>query len=64
MSTRDLAYKIAEYISSIRYKDLDERTIDEVRKRILDSIGVAVGAFHEKPYEIARRIARESVSSR
>ncbi|MEM0260737.1 MAG: MmgE/PrpD family protein, partial [Sulfolobales archaeon] len=59
MRFRDLSWKIAEYVSGISYKEVDEKTYEEIKKRVLDSIGVAVGAFSEKPYEIARRVARE-----
>ncbi len=60
--TKNLSMKIAEYIKDLRYRDLDQRTIDEVKKRILDSIGVAIGALHETPYVIARRIASKTKS--
>ncbi len=59
---KDLSSKIAKYIEDLEYRDLDQRTIDEAKKRILDSIGVAIGALHEKPYIIARKIASKTRS--
>lgn len=59
---KELSMKIAEYIHQIRFRDLDQRTLDELKKRILDSIGVALGGFEETPYVIARRIALRSRS--
>ncbi|MGC9148963.1 MAG: MmgE/PrpD family protein [Sulfolobales archaeon] len=60
--TKNLSMRIAEYIKDLRYRDLDQKTIDETKKRILDSIGVAIGALHEAPYIIARKIASKTRS--
>ena len=54
---RDLAWRIAEYVSSIDYKDLSGEAVEEAKKRILDSIAVSLGALDAFPYRAARRLA-------
>ncbi|MDN5347700.1 MAG: 2-methylcitrate dehydratase [Clostridia bacterium] len=47
---------MSDYALSLSYKDLPESTIRSVKNRLLDTIGCAVGAFHEEPCKIARRL--------
>lgn len=53
----ELAGRLAEYALSVEYRRLDERTIREMKARIIDALGCAVGAFEEEPVVIARRLA-------
>jgi 2-methylcitrate dehydratase len=53
----NLAERLADYAASLRYGDLDERVISEAKKRVLDSIGCALGAYAETPVKAARRLA-------
>ena len=60
MRKNELSWKIAEYISEISFRNLDHDSIDEIKKRVLDSIGVALVAFNERPYVIVRKLARKT----
>ncbi len=53
-SAVELAEKLARYALSTKYGDLDSRTVSEMKARIVDALGCAVGAFNEKPAGIAR----------
>ena len=53
----DLAGTLARYALSTRYSDLDALTVGEMKARIVDAFGCAIGAFDEEPVRIARRTA-------
>jgi 2-methylcitrate dehydratase len=53
--------RIAQWVKDRSYKDLDEKAIHEVKRRVLDSIGCALGAYRAKPCRIARAVG-ESVN--
>jgi 2-methylcitrate dehydratase len=55
-----LADRLARYSRNLRYEDLSDGVVHEVKRRILDSLGCALGAWNAPPCRIARRIA-ESV---
>src|SRR5207247_864864 len=57
--TKSLAHQFAEYASALRFEDLSRETVHEVRRRIIDSIGCALGAWNEEPCRIAREVASE-----
>jgi len=57
----ELAEKLADYALSTKYRDLDARTVKEMKARIVDALGCAIGAFNEKPARIARKTV-ESLS--
>jgi len=50
----ELAAKLAEYSLSTKYGSLDARTIKEMKARIIDALGCAIGAYGEKPVRFAR----------
>ncbi|HEV2390342.1 MAG TPA: MmgE/PrpD family protein [Nitrososphaerales archaeon] len=52
-----LSERLAEYASSLTYDDLSETVVREAKKRMLDSLGCAVGAYREPPVKAARRLA-------
>jgi 2-methylcitrate dehydratase len=52
-----LSRRIAEWVASVDYSKLPPEVVEEAKKRILDTFGVALGAFDEKPVSIARWIA-------
>lgn len=62
MDKKTIAYKLAEYARSLRYTDLPEDVVHEAKRRIIDSIGCAIGAFHSKPAKFARKMA-QSIST-
>ena len=51
----ELARSLAEYVLSIQYQRLDLRTAKEMKARIVDALGCAIGAYGEEPVVIARR---------
>ncbi|NHN61488.1 MULTISPECIES: MmgE/PrpD family protein [Halorussus] len=40
---------IADFALGLEYEDLREETVDELQKRVLDSVGIAVAAMDEEP---------------
>jgi 2-methylcitrate dehydratase len=52
----NLAEQLSGYASGLRYSDLDAETVSETKKRIVDSMGCAIGAFDEAPVRIARKV--------
>jgi 2-methylcitrate dehydratase len=52
-----LSERLAEYASSLTYDDLGETVIREAKKRLLDAIGCAIGAYGEVPVKAARHLA-------
>jgi 2-methylcitrate dehydratase len=57
-----LARKIAEYVDSVSYEDLNFDVIREAERRIIDSIGVSFAALDAIPVRIARSMATKSES--
>jgi len=54
----ELAEKIAEFIVNTEYDSLNEKVIKEVKRRILDSVGVALAAKDSQPARIIRDTMR------
>ena len=54
------AERLSEYAESISYSDLGEDIAIEAKKRIIDSLGCAIGAFGEVPVKIARKVAESN----
>jgi len=59
MATKTLAHQLADYSCSLRFQDLSKDVVHEVKRRAIDSIGCALGAWNEEPCAIARRVASE-----
>jgi 2-methylcitrate dehydratase len=59
LMTKSLAHQLAEYANSLRFEDLSKETVHEVKRRVIDSIGCALGAWNEEPCVIARNVASE-----
>ena len=51
----ELARRLAAYSLSLRYQDLDARTVKEMKARTVDALGCAIGAYGEEPVAIARK---------
>ncbi len=49
-----LARKMARWARKLRYQDLPEKTVHEVKRRVIDSIGTCLGAYGSRPARIAR----------
>ena len=53
-----LADRLARYCRSLTFEDLSEPVVHEVKRRVLDSLGCALGAWYAPPCRIARRMAQ------
>jgi len=53
-----LGRRIAEWVHELSYAALPEKTVHEVKRRILDSIGTCLGAYHSRPAKVARAMAQ------
>src|SRR3990170_3746386 len=53
-----LAERLAIYTNSLHYEDLPEDVIHEVKRRVIDSLGCALGAYNSEPVRIAMEVAR------
>lgn len=58
-----LAETLSRFAYSLRFEDLPQSVIHEAKRRIIDSLGCALGSVEEKPVTIVRSLALE-VSSR
>ena len=56
-----VASDIAEYIHSIKYSDLNGKTINQAKRLFVDTIGCAIGAIKEQPIKIATKTAQDTV---
>src|SRR5262252_5792364 len=59
MATKTLAHQLAEYATSLNFEDLSKEVVHEVKRRVIDSLGCALGAWNEEPCVIARNVASD-----
>src|SRR6266404_5829778 len=59
MATKTLAHQLAEYACSLNFEDLSKDVVHEVKRRVIDSLGCAIGAWNEEPCAIARKVASD-----
>jgi 2-methylcitrate dehydratase len=57
-----LAHNIAQFACNLDYEDLSPEAIHEVKRRLIDSMGCAMGAWLAEPVKIARNLASLSTS--
>src|SRR5207302_10248348 len=57
--TTTLAHQLAKYACELIFEDLSKEVVHEVRRRVTDSLGCALGAWNEQPCVIARKVASE-----
>ena len=55
--------KLASWVAALRGADLPAATVHEAKRRLLDSIGCAIGGYASEPAAIARRLAAENSST-
>lgn len=55
MST--VAQTLAERTQQVSFKDLDPQVVHEVKRRVLDSLGCALGAWTSRPAKVTRSVA-------
>src|SRR5215831_19407704 len=54
-----LAHQLADYTCALRFEDLSKEVVHEVKRRVIDSLGCALGAWKEEPFVIARKVAAD-----
>src|SRR5213596_981693 len=59
-----LAHQLANYSSSFRFEDLSKEVVHEAKRRVIDSLGCALGAWNEEPCAIARKVVSEFSAKR
>jgi 2-methylcitrate dehydratase len=57
--TKSLAHQLAGYACALRFEDLSKEVVHEVKRRVIDSMGCALGAWNAEPCAIARSVASE-----
>jgi 2-methylcitrate dehydratase len=57
--TKTLAHQLAEFACSLQFEDLSKEVVHEVKRRVIDSLGCALGAWNEEPCVIARTVASD-----
>ena len=57
--TKTLAHQLADYACALRFEDLSKEVVHEVKRRVIDSLGVALGAWREEPCAIGRKVASD-----
>src|SRR4051812_24116085 len=59
MTQPTLAHQLAHFACSLNYEDLSQNVVHEVKRRLIDSLGCALGAWHEEPCTIARSVVSD-----
>jgi 2-methylcitrate dehydratase len=54
---KTLAEQLADYAAGLQFEDLPAPVVREVKRRVIDSVGCALGAWNAEPCQIARRVA-------
>lgn len=58
MATRNLAERFSAYAAGLRFEDLSPEAVHEAKRRLLDTLGCAMGAYSSEPATIARTLAK------
>jgi 2-methylcitrate dehydratase len=59
----NLAERLSAYAAALTFEDLTPEAVHEVKRRLIDSLGCAMGAFPNEPAAIARKMAATCTSS-
>jgi 2-methylcitrate dehydratase len=54
---------LVDYAASFRFEALPAEVVHETKRKFIDTLGCALGAFHAEPARIARAMARRSVGN-
>src|SRR5438270_4602386 len=57
MAAQSLAHQLAHFAGSLEFEDLGTNVVHEVKRRLIDSIACASGAWGEEPCRIEREVA-------
>ncbi len=52
-----IAHRLAQRAAATGFDDLAPQVVHEVKRRVLDSLGCALGAWHSRPAKVTRQIA-------
>ena len=52
--------RLADYAVGLRYEELPGEALHECKRRLIDTLGCAVGGFDSQPAAIARAVARRA----
>src|SRR5437762_6530490 len=61
---KTLAEQMAEYVAGLRFEEMPAPVVHEVKRRVIDSIGCALGAWKAEPCVIARHVASQFSAER
>src|SRR5712691_8336885 len=61
---KTLAEQLADYAVGLKFEDLPAPVVREVKRRVIDSVGCALGAWNAEPCGIARRVASAFTAGR
>lgn len=53
-----LAHRLANYAAGLTFEKLPEEAVLEAKRRIIDALGCALGAYDAEPAQIARKVAQ------
>src|ERR1700704_140680 len=59
MTNPTLAHQLAHFACSLNFEDLSKNVVHEVKRRLVDSLGCALGAWNEEPCTIARNVVSD-----
>ena len=62
--TTTLAHQLADYACALQFEDLSPEVVREVKRRVIDSLGCALGAWNEEPCAIARKVVSDFSAKR
>src|SRR5262245_19844484 len=58
MTQQPLANQFADYTCTLKFEDLPQPVVHEVKRRFIDSFATAAGAMDAEAYHIARKCAQ------
>src|ERR1043166_3365533 len=59
MTQPTLAHQLAHFACLLYFADLSQNVVHEVKRRLIDSLGGALGAWNEEPCTIARNVVAD-----
>src|SRR5579884_3757315 len=57
MASGSLAERLSAYAAGLQFEDLPPEAVHEAKRRLLDTLGCAMGAYTSEPAAIARKLA-------
>lgn len=59
---KTMAERLAAFAVNLVFSDLPQEVVHEAKRRVIDSVGCAVGAYSAEPVRLVRTLAREVTS--